>query len=232
MKKLSFLIFIILTQSVSSQESSILNLKTYDKQWYHFGFTLGFMNTDLKIDYNDDLHLNEQVKNIQSVSTPGFNVGIICDLKIFKNLNFRVIPSLTFTQRDISFIMADNTITTKSTENSNLDIPILFKYRSNRFENIKPYLLIGSKFTYDMASKKEVEDITLFKLDDIDYGIEFGFGIDIYLPYFKLAPEIKYFYGLNNMLNSNSFEINNSPIINTNLEKLYSRTILFSLTFE
>ena len=123
--------------------------------------------------------------------------------------------------------MADNTITTKSTENSNLDIPILFKYRSNRFENIKPYLLIGSKFTYDMASKKEVEDITLFKLDDIDYGIEFGFGIDIYLPYFKLAPEIKYFYGINNMLQTNNVEV-----ITSNLEALYSRTILFSLTFE
>ena len=92
---------------------------------------------------------------------------------------------------------------------------------------MRPYFLLGSRFTYDMASKKEVEDINLFKLDEVDYGIEFGFGIDIYLPYFKLAPEIKYFYGFNDLLQKNNVEL-----ITSNLESLYSRTILFSLTFE
>tara|TARA_B100000579_G_C22812192_1_gene845850 strand:+ start:990 stop:1664 length:675 start_codon:yes stop_codon:yes gene_type:complete len=224
MKKTLVLIFIILTQSLSSQELNVLNLSKYDNQWYHFGFTLGLMNTNLKIDYQQNL----SVKNASSIPSPGFNVGIICDLKLFKNLNIRLIPSLTFTQRDISFSMIENNLTlTKSVENSNLDIPILFKYRSMRHQNMRPYFLLGPRFTYDMGSKKEVDDINLFKLDDIDYGLEFGFGIDIYLPYFKLAPEIKYFYGFNNMLQTNNVEI-----ITSNLEALYSRTILFSLTFE
>ena len=222
MKKLLFLILIILSPILVAQESNLLNLPKYDKQWYHFGFTLGLMNTNLKIDYQQNL----SAKGISSISSPGFNVGIICDLKILPNLNIRMIPSLTFTQRDISFTMTNNEIL-KSTENSNLDIPILFKYRSKRYKNTRPYLLLGAKFTYDMASKKEVEDINLFKLDDIDYGLEFGVGIDIYLTYFKLAPEIKYFYGFHNLLQSN-----NSEIITSNLEALYSRTILFSLTFE
>ena len=224
MKKSLVLIFIVLTQSLSSQELNVLNLSKYDNQWYHFGFTLGLMNTNLKIDYQQNL----SVKNVSSIPSPGFNVGIICDLKLFNNLNMRLIPSLTFTQRDISFTMMENNLTlTKSVENSNLDVPILFKYRSVRYKNMRPYFLLGPRFTYDMGSKKEVDDINLFKLDDIDYGLEFGFGIDIYLPYFKLAPEIKYFYGFNNMLQSNNVEI-----ITSNLEALYSRTILFSLTFE
>ena len=228
MRKLIFLIFIFTIPSLKSQDLGILNLPKYDKQWYHFGFTLGLMNTNLKIDYEQD----PLAKNISTKGSPGFNVGIICDLKIFRNLNIRLIPSLTFTQRDITFTTTDNTELIKSVENSNLDIPILFKYRSIRHKNTRPYFLVGPRFTYDMASKKEVEDINLFKLDDIDYGLEFGFGVDIYLPYFKLAPEIKYFYGFNNILESNNVEILNSEIINTNLEALYSRTILFSLTFE
>ena len=223
MKKLLFLIIIILSQKVSSQESNLLNLPKYDKQWYHFGFTLGLMNTNVKIDYQQNL----SVKNISAMSSPGFNVGIICDLKLFRNLNVRLIPSLTFTQRDIYFTTMQNNEIIKSIENSNLDIPILFKYRSSRYKNMRPYFLLGPRFTYDMASKKEVEDINLFKLDEIDYGLEFGFGIDIYLPYFKLAPEIKYFYGFHNILQNNNVEI-----ITSNLEALYSRTILFSLTFE
>ncbi len=223
MKKIFFLTIIILSSALKAQEPNSLNLPKYDQQWYHFGFTLGLMNTNLKIDYQQ----NSTAKNIYALSTPGFNVGIICDLKIFKNINLRFIPSLTFTQRDISINSAENTETLKSTENSNLDIPILFKYRSTRYKNMRPYFLLGSRFSYDMASKKEVEDINLFKLDDIDYGLEFGFGIDIYLPYFKLAPEIKYFYGFNNMLQNN-----NVDIVTSNIESLYSRTILFSLTFE
>ena len=55
MKKSLVLIFIILTQSLSSQELNVLNLSKYDNQWYHFGFTLGLMNTNLKIDYQQNL---------------------------------------------------------------------------------------------------------------------------------------------------------------------------------
>ena len=223
MKKIFLAIIIIISSNLKSQNTNLLNLPKYDKQWYHFGFTLGLMNTNLKIDYQQNLSL----KNISAISSPGFNVGIICDLKILKNLNLRFIPSLTFTQRDINFTSFENIKISKSTESSNLDLPILLKYRSLRYKNMRPYFLLGSRFTYDMASKKEVEDINLFKLDEIDYGVEFGFGIDIYLPYFKLAPEIKYFYGFNDLL-----QINNVELITSNIESLYSRTILFSLTFE
>lgn len=223
MKKIFLAIIIIISSNLKSQNTNLFNLPKYDKQWYHFGFTLGLMNTNLKIDYQQ----NSSLRNISAISTPGFNVGIICDLKILKNLNLRFIPSLTFTQRDINFTSFENIEIIKSTESSNLDLPILFKYRSLRYKNMRPYFLLGSRFTYDMASKKEVEDINLFKLDEIDYGIEFGFGIDIYLPYFKLAPEIKYFYGFNDLL-----QLNNVELITSNIEALYSRTILFSLTFE
>ena len=226
MKKLNLLIFIItfLTiQNISSQTLKHQNLSKYDKQWYHFGFTLGLLNSNLKIDFQDYSTANK----IQPTSSPGFNVGIICDLKLSKNINVRLIPSLTFTQRDIFTQMTNEVPIMKSVENSNLDVPILFKYRSMRYQNIRPFLLFGPRFTYDMASKKNVDDINLFKLNDIDYGLEFGFGIDIYLPYFKLAPEIKYFYGFNNLLESN-----NNDLIISNIEALYSRTILFSLTFE
>ena len=223
MKKIFLAIIIIISSNLKSQNTNLFNLPKYDKQWYHFGFTLGLMNTNLKIDYQQ----NSSLRNISAISTPGFNVGIICDLKILKNLNLRFIPSLTFTQRDINFTSFENIEIIKSTESSNLDLPILLKYRSLRYKNMRPYFLLGSRFTYDMASKKEVDDINLFKLDEIDYGIEFGFGIDIYLPYFKLAPEIKYFYGFNDLL-----QLNNVELITSNIEALYSRTILFSLTFE
>ena len=46
------------------------------------------------------------------------------------------------------------------------------------------------------------------------------------LTLFKLAPEIKYFYGFNDLLQINNVELT------SNIESFFSRTILFSLTFE
>ena len=224
---------ILIAQGQGANQYYDLNLKKYDSQWYHFGFTLGIVKTDFKIDFNEDYISenmdNNEITGIESMSTPGFNVGIVCDLKIFKNLNFRFIPSLTFTQRDLLFYTDNGTKITQIVENSNLDLPILFKYRSNRFQNIRPYLIFGGRFTYDMASKEQVEDISIFKLKNIDYGMEFGFGIDIYLAYFKLCPEIKYFYGVNNMIVNVP---SNTNMLSYNLDGLYSRSIIFSLTFE
>jgi len=233
MKKIIIPLLILMSNLVIGQNSTEyyglnLNLKKYDNQWYHFGFTLGMMKTDLKVDFNEEFMGIGDITGIESKSTPGFNVGIVCDLKVAKNLNFRFIPSLTFTQRDLLFNMENGSQITEVIENSNLDLPFLFKYRATRFQNIRPYFIIGGRFTYDMASKEEVDDVSIFKLKNIDYGIECGFGIDMYLAYFKLSPEIKYFYGINNMLVKDS----NTHHLSSHLDALYSRTILFSLTFE
>ena len=53
MKKIFLAIIIIISSNLKSQNTNLLNLPKYDKQWYHFGFTLGLMNTNLKIDYQN-----------------------------------------------------------------------------------------------------------------------------------------------------------------------------------
>ena len=114
MNLLIFIITFLTSQNVYSQTLKTQNLPKYDKQWYHFGFTLGLMNTNLKIDFQDYSTANK----IYSTSSPGFNVGIICDLKLSKNINVRLIPSLTFTQRDIFIQMTNEAPIMKSVENS------------------------------------------------------------------------------------------------------------------
>ena len=59
-----------------------------------------------------------------------------------------------------------------------------------------------------------------------NYSIEIGLGIDLYFSYFKFSPEIKYSYGLNNIL------INQDNIYNKMINKLTTQSLLLSLTFE
>lgn len=47
------------------------------------------------------------------------------------------------------------------------------------------------------VSKKRPEQL---KLKDTDAMLSVGLGCDIYLPYFKLCPELKFCFGLRNLL--------------------------------
>ncbi len=85
-----------------------------------------------------------------------------------------------------------------------LDFPLHFKYRSERLNNLRPYVVGGLNFRYDMSAKKpgvydsDSDEYVKFKRGDL--YLEFGFGVDNYLKYFKFAPELKLAVGLMNMI--------------------------------
>jgi len=64
----------------------------------------------------------------------------------------------------------------------------------------------GLNFRYDMSAKKpgfydeDSDEYVKFKRGDL--YLEFGFGVDNYLKYFKFAPELKVAVGLMNMIDS------------------------------
>jgi len=52
-------------------------------------------------------------------------------------------------------------------------------------------------------------DIHAKLLRGVDYGVEFGLGCDIYLPYFKLCPELKFCFGLADVLEPDRSDLAN-----------------------
>jgi hypothetical protein len=109
---------------------------------------------------------------------------------------------------------------------SNFEIPVYLKYRSDRINNGRVYLLFGGKFMLDMSSVEKLTQSVDLKFRKTNYSIDIGFGVDIYFAYFKFSPEIKYSYGLNNILIHQANE--HSYLIN----ELSTRGLLISLTFE
>ena len=209
-----------------SQEETPLNNPIYDNQPYHFGFILGISNTQFQITYNDVFTEQNSFDQIFSKYEPGFNVGIIMDLRLGNNLNLRLTPSFNFLDHKIYFIK-NNTeiIEPKNTGVSNFELPLYLKYRSDRINNGRVYILLGSNFILDLSNEENSSQTNLdFK--QTNYTADIGFGIDMYFAYFKFSPEIKYSHGLRNMLNNQSNEISNQ------IKKLSTRAILVSLTFE
>jgi len=142
---------------------------------------------------------------------PGFQVSIVSDLRLNKNWNLRFLPGISFGSREVYFYDYENGQVGDVVEIPRvanpvplgpafLDFPLHFKYRSRRLNNYRPYVVGGLNFRYDMSAKKpgvydaDSEEYLKFKRGDL--YVEFGFGVDNYLKYFKFAPELKVAVGL------------------------------------
>ena len=203
------------------------NNPNYDMQTYHFGFILGYSQQKLNIRYSEFINNYNDYLQILSDYEPGFNVGIIMNFKIKNNFNIRVTPSFNFTDQKIYYNRVNFSVSQPQNSGlSNFELPIYLKYRSDRVNNGRLYVLLGPKLSIDMSSFEKLSDNENLEFKSQNYSLDIGFGVDIYFKYFKFAPEIKYSYGITNILEKQHNEYDNY------LNSLSSRSILISLTFE
>ena len=178
------------------------------------------------------------MKTIYTKSDPGFALGIISDFRLHQYLRLRFTPNISFASRRIEYTLQnagrDSTkIYKKNVESTFLIFPIELKLQSKRLDNFGAYIICGGGYTLDLASKKKIansiggnqlDDAVNLKRDDFFYSG--GAGVDFYLQYFKLGLECKVLNGTKNLLNKSSNIFSNS------VDKVNSRMVIFSLTFE
>ena len=209
-----------------------INLPKYDKQPVHFGFTLGVNSSKFVIDRVGDLRIRDTVYSVESEAVTGLNLGILSNLRIGDNFDLRFIPTLSFSQRNLNyhFIYSDTSesFTPKKVESTYLEFPFDLKFKSNRVNNYRIYVLAGWKYEIDMVSQAKVRksDKDIIRLNRNDYGYEIGLGFDFYLTYFKFSPEIKMYNGLTNLL------VNENTQFSSPIDALYAKTFVLSLFFE
>lgn len=236
MKRLFIIFFLGVFSSISvaqTQKKTVPNLVTFDSKKLHFGFLIGVNTMDFTIRHsgaatpeNGNVPLYAAVESL----TPGINLGIVSSLRLNENFNLRVLPGISFGQRDISYIDQDQVkkedpLQIKSTF---IEMPILIKYSSSRLKNYKPYLVAGINPRYDLAKSKQ--DGLLLNKMDLYY--EIGFGIDSYLNYFRLTTEFKISMGMRDVLNHEG--TGNAPDLpyTQAIDKLTSSIFLLTFYFE
>lgn len=144
MKKQLFTLICILSLAASSvfgQADRVINRPNFDKRKLHFGFYLGLNQNDFKINYKDS---NYEGANITVEPTSGFNVGLIADLRLHKNINLRFEPGLISNSKVLAF----KHINTKKDSireigSTYLHLPVVFKFSTDRMDNVRPYVLAG-----------------------------------------------------------------------------------------
>jgi len=216
--------------SLAQRNKKSQNLSRYDFQKIHFGFTLGINELNFNVKKNSNTITNDSLKTLYSKSQKGFNLGIVSNLRIGKYTDLRFVPALIFGERQLEYSFSDslNTNEVKKIESTLIDFPIYIKYKSERYNNFRAFVIGGIKYSLDIASQSDIDDEgqKLVKLKKNDLMGEVGFGLDFYLEYFKFSPQIKLSYGLINLLKSEDSVYSNS------INRLSTNGWMLSFTFE
>lgn len=188
--------------SVWGQKQTIKNLPYYDYRLLHWGFCLGVSMPDVTFEHSGAPAGEGWLASCPDVNV-GFMVGLMGDLAITEHLNFRCSPMLYFEERQVAFSRAIAEVTglpeqqrTQQLKTTYLEIPVSLKVSTRRINNYRPYLVAGIQGDIDMTHEKE----TPIVFNYFDMRAHIGLGCDFYLPFFKLAPELRFNLGLLDMI--------------------------------
>lgn len=215
------------------QKQKPKNESWYDEKLLHFGFSLGFNTMDFDITPSQKYYKTDSINPEVSKLNPGINIQIVTDLKPSKYLDIRFLPGVSFGQRIIRYYRNKvDTLVPQRLESSFLEFPLLLKYKGDRLNNVRPYVIGGLNYRYDLAGKKEFdEDKPIYiRIKRPDLYYEFGAGLDFYLTYFKLSVELKMSNGLRNVLIQEAAP-GHSVYYNT-IEKMKSQIWVLAFHFE
>jgi hypothetical protein len=211
-----------------------------DYEKIHFGFSFHYVSSSFKVFSNQDQILlpSGQVLQRYQIQSPlkgGVGLGLLSDLRLRENADLRFSPTILFAKKQLDFKIYDfkESDLSKTVKASLLELPLTFKFKSDRRDNYRIYLLGGGKYSRNIIPKSKSDDSDslpnekLVKLKPGFLSYEFGLGVDIYFEYFKMSPEIKWSQSIGNVLNKKDVNAFNTPI-----DKLLLRSIQFSLIFE
>lgn len=203
-KLILLIAFVLCCQSTNAQlftKKKLINLENMDKKFLSWGYFLGFNSYDFKFEYGQNL------EDILIENSFGFQVGLTGDMRINNHLNLRFEPGVYFTSRTLmydesyftgqGFTPSDLIRETKSTY---IHLPLLLKFSTNRINNIRPFIVGGVSTALNLASNEENPSDNSggqFRMTTNNYFYEIGFGIDLYLLYFKFTPSIRGVFAIN-----------------------------------
>jgi hypothetical protein len=219
-----------------AQERKTQNRPFLDDRVWHYGFLVGMNIQDLSIANNGLPYINSNgiteywYADVPEY-TPGFSVGILGELKANDWLSVRLIPTMHFGDKKVVFKeQRSGKVVEQYVKSTYLSFPLDLKISADRFNNYRPYVVAGLAPVFDLTVKKGKE--LLVKKTDVMF--EVGMGVDLYYPFFKMIPELKFCFGLNNILERNRKDLTDDSLLkySHSLDKAQSGMIVLTLYFE
>ncbi len=216
-----------------AQKRKLQHRPYLDQRKLHYGFLFGFHLQDLELRNNGyiDPQTGEQWYADVDSYNPGFSVGVLGELRLNTYLSLRLTPTMHFGQKHVLFHeQVSGRDTTQNIKSTYISIPLDLKFAAPRYNNFRPYLVAGVNPMIDLTTRKR----RALMMKPVDCYLEIGMGCDIYLPYFKLNPELKFCFGLADILQKERTDLIDATLqkFTKSLDSASSKMIVLTLYFE
>lgn len=219
---LLLLFTLLFSEGFAQRQWSIFNSSGGDNQTFSYGFFLAGHTSTLRVKYSDafldsEVPASSTIRSIMPSYSPGFALGFLLTTRLHDQVNILITPKVGFYEyrTDVQFYATPNTLDpslvqteadvymdqaplTFLTEETLVELPILFKYKSHRFNNTRMFFVggVNPKIRTKQQDEADEDDIVL---TGKDLAVELGMGFDLYFKYFKFSPEIRFSHGLRNL---------------------------------
>lgn len=212
---------------ISSRDN--YNYLEFQNKPYYFGMSFAYNTSGYRIDRSSQFTNSQNIKLVESNNGPGVTLQMIGNLKIGESFDFRATPGFTFAERNFVFETFDEAtpVFDRKIESVFVDIPFHVRFKSAPYKDKRLYVTAGVKYTFDVMSNsrtREGEADDLIIISPHDFHLEYGAGIQFFLPFFIFSPEIRISQGISNIHIFNG-NLEESSI----LEAVKSR--MFSISF-
>ena len=227
--------------ALAQDNDMILNRPYADTKPIHFGFSVGMNFQNLAITNNG--HVTEDGDEWYadvSAHSPGFSVNVLADYRIAEHFNLRVTPGLFFGNKVVRYlnhrgnpdwVEQSHYKQSQNIKSTYIVVPIDVKMSAKRYHNMRPYFTGGVMYAHDLSKDRSEQ----LKLKDADVMLTVGMGCDFYMPFFKLCPEVKFCFGLKNLLDKNRPDLEDNPEMlrfTQSVNKVTSNMVVVTFFFE
>ena len=243
LRHIAWIVLLLMGCAVAHAQDNdmILNRPYADTKKVHFGFSVGMNFQNLAITNNGHVsETGEEWYADVSAHSPGFSVNVLADYRIAEHFNLRVSPGLFFGNKMVRFLNhrgnsewldQDHYKQSQNIKSTYIVVPVDLKMSAKRYHNMRPYFTAGAMYTGDLAKDRSEQ----LRLKHSDVMLTVGMGCDFYMPFFKLCPEVKFCFGLKNLLEKNRpdlMEDDKTRVFTESVNKIQSNMVVVTFFFE
>ena len=211
----------------------LLNRPYADLRKWHLGFSVGVHTQDFSFTHaGPSAEGGEEWYMEQPSFSPGFCVNGLVDYRLSRWFNLRFTPGMYFGNRDVTFReFQTGQELRQNVKSAYVVLPLDLKFSGMRLRNSRPYLTAGVMPAFNVTTKKG----DYLRTKPLEVFLTAGFGCDFYLPYFKFIPEVKFCFGLTDVIDHKRPDLEDEPDklkITHALKKAVSRMVVFTFYFE
>lgn len=227
------LLFISILPAYSRPGDKPVNRPYADLRRFNLGFSVGTHIQDLSFTHNGYISQDgaQWVAEVPDFS-PGFCVNVLANLRLHKYASLRFSPGMYFGSKGITMLDHNSgSKVTQDVKSALLALPVDLKVNGDRMRNVRPYLTFGAMMTTDLGKKRH--ETLMFHPTDAFLTI--GLGLDLYLPFFNLSPELKFCFGMSDILRHKRPDFEDAPNLmnmTNSLSKVKQNLVVLSFYFE